>query len=69
MMSFRWLAAVMVCICLPGPIQAMPYSRLIIFGDSLSDSGQFPDTSSAYYNSAFSGARRSTNRTGPTYLD
>ncbi len=69
LVTVRWLAAAMVCICLPVTIQAMPYSQLIIFGDSLSDSGQFPDTSSDFYDSAFNNARRSTNRTGPTYLD
>ncbi len=69
MVAIRWLAAAMVCVCLPVTIQAMPYSQLIIFGDSLSDSGQLPDTSSAFSNSAFSSAWRSTNRKGPTYQD
>ena len=35
-----------------------PYSTMIVFGDSLSDSGQYPDTGSGM---------RFTNRTGPTY--
>ena len=35
-----------------------PYSTMIVFGDSLSDSGHFPDTGSGM---------RFTNRSGPTY--
>jgi outer membrane lipase/esterase len=65
----KLLAAAIVFACMPVTALAMPYSQLIIFGDSLSDSGQFPDTASAFNNSAFSGARRAINRVGPTYLD
>ncbi len=39
-----------------------PYSTMVVFGDSLSDAGQFPDTAGP------AGAtQRFTNRTGPTY--
>ena len=37
-----------------------PYSTMIVFGDSLSDSGQFPGVGSGM---------RFTNRTGPTYKE
>ena len=37
-----------------------PYSTMFVFGDSLSDSGQFPDNGSGM---------RFTNRTGPTYKE
>jgi outer membrane lipase/esterase len=69
MFHVKWLAAAIVFACMPCIAQSMSYSQLIIFGDSLSDSGQFPDTASAFDNSAFSGGRRATNREGPTYLD
>lgn len=65
----KLLAAAIVFACMPYTAVAMPYSQLIIFGDSLSDSGQFPDTTSAFNDSVFSGGRRATNREGPTYLD
>ncbi|KAF1053643.1 MAG: Esterase EstA [Stenotrophomonas maltophilia] len=39
-----------------------PYSTMVIFGDSLSDSGQFTDTDGTGY-------RRFTNRVGPTYQE
>ncbi len=45
-------------------LHASPYSSLIVFGDSLSDAGQFPDTGGP--NNA---TRRYTNRTGPDYQD
>lgn len=41
-----------------------PYSTMVIFGDSLSDSGQFPDPGGPA-----GSATRFTNRVGPTYLD
>ena len=41
-----------------------PYSNFIVFGDSLSDAGQFTDTGGP------AGAtQRYTNRTGPVYFD
>ena len=48
--------------------QAMPYSQFIVFGDSLSDSGQFPDTGSPLLGGNPTGGVRFTNRTGPNYL-
>ena len=39
-------------------LHASPYSSLVVFGDSLSDAGWTTDSS---------GARRFTNRIGPTY--
>ena len=41
-----------------------PYSTMIVFGDSLSDSGQYIDFSGAVGDST-----RFTNRTGPTYKE
>jgi outer membrane lipase/esterase len=41
-----------------------PYSRMVVFGDSLSDAGQFPDMGGPPGSTL-----RFTNRTGPTYLD
>ncbi len=48
--------------------QAMPYSQFIVFGDSLSDSGQFPDAGSPLLGGNPTGGLRFTNRTGPNYL-
>ncbi|OEC36716.1 outer membrane lipase/esterase [Pseudomonas cuatrocienegasensis] len=48
---------------------AMPYSQLVIFGDSLSDSGQFPDAGSPLLFGNPTGGLRFTNRTGPGYAD
>lgn len=46
------------------PAHAGPYSAMYVFGDSLSDAGQFPDADGP------AGATvRFTNREGPTYLD
>ena len=45
------------------PITAAPYSAMYIFGDSLSDAGQFPDAGGPA-----NATERFTNRTGPTYL-
>ena len=39
-----------------------PYSTLIVFGDSLSDAGQFPDS-----NGPLGSVQRFTNRVGPSY--
>ncbi|TRX74671.1 esterase EstP [Pseudomonas mangiferae] len=44
------------------PLQAAPYSSLIVFGDSLSDAGQLPDAGGPA-----DAGRRFTNRVGPTY--
>ncbi len=39
-----------------------PFSQFVVFGDSLSDAGTFPDVSSPTFDGL-----RFTNRTGPTY--
>ena len=44
--SLKVLTAAVLFAGLPAATHAMPYSQLVIFGDSLSDSGQFPDIGS-----------------------
>ncbi|WP_172143379.1 autotransporter domain-containing SGNH/GDSL hydrolase family protein [Pseudomonas tumuqii] len=66
--SLKTLTAAVLLASLPAAAQAMPYSQLIIFGDSLSDSGQFPDLGSPLLGGNPTGGLRFTNRTGPTYL-
>ena len=44
-------------------VSAAPYSAIYVFGDSLSDAGQFPDAGGPA-----DATRRFTNRVGPTYL-
>jgi outer membrane lipase/esterase len=61
-------APLAVCLLAMACTQAIaapnPYSNFIVFGDSLSDAGQFTDTGGP------AGATlRFTNRTGPVYLD
>ncbi|WP_341304401.1 autotransporter domain-containing protein [Pseudomonas sp. TMP25] len=65
--SLKALAAAVLMASLSTTTQAMPYSQLIIFGDSLSDSGQFPDTASPLVGGFPTGGARFTNRTGPNY--
>lgn len=60
----KTLAAAIAVASLPMSISAAPYSQLIIFGDSLSDSGQFIDQQ----NPTSPSGVRFTNRTGPGYL-
>ncbi|MBS7662350.1 autotransporter domain-containing protein [Pseudomonas lalucatii] len=62
------LTAAVLLAGLPVATQANPYSQLVIFGDSLSDSGQFPDTGSPLLGGNPTGGLRFTNRTGPTFL-
>jgi outer membrane lipase/esterase len=66
--SLKTLTAAVLLASLPTVAHAMPYSQLIIFGDSLSDSGQFPDLGSPLLGGNPTGGLRFTNRTGPTYL-
>ncbi len=54
---------------LPALSSASPYSQLVIFGDSLSDSGQFPDLGGATQDGLPTGGIRFTNRIGPDYID
>ncbi|WP_439860661.1 autotransporter domain-containing protein [Pseudomonas sp. MBLB4136] len=63
------LTAAVLLAGLPAAAHAMPYSQLVIFGDSLSDSGQFPDTGSPLLGGNPTGGVRFTNRTGPSYLN
>ncbi|MBK3866434.1 autotransporter domain-containing protein [Pseudomonas stutzeri] len=44
-----------------------PFSQLIVFGDSLSDAGNFPDLQSPTLGGNPTGGLRFTNRSGPTY--
>lgn len=44
------------------PLQASPYSTMVVFGDSLSDAGQFADADGPAGSTV-----RFTNRTGPTF--
>lgn len=60
----KTLAAAIAVASLPMSISAAPYSQLIIFGDSLSDTGQFIDQQ----NPTSPSGVRFTNRTGPGYL-
>jgi outer membrane lipase/esterase len=66
--TLKTLTAAVLLASLPAAAQAMPYSQLVIFGDSLSDSGQFPDIGSPLLGGNPTGGLRFTNRTGPTYL-
>lgn len=62
----RLLAAAPL-LALSGLAAAGPYSQLVIFGDSLSDSGQFPDPGGPLRGVLPTGGLRFTNRTGPDY--
>ncbi|MEK1939937.1 MAG: autotransporter domain-containing protein [Pseudomonas sp.] len=50
--------------CTSAVAAPMPYSTMVVFGDSLNDAGQFPDSGGPQ-----GSYQRFTNRTGPTYLD
>jgi outer membrane lipase/esterase len=67
--TLKALTAAVLLASLPAAAQAMPYSQLVIFGDSLSDSGQFPDIGSPLLGVNPTGGVRFTNRTGPNYLN
>ena len=57
--------AVACCMATLAPsLSAAPYSGLYVFGDSLSDAGQFPDTVNSTTQT-----RRFTNRVGPLFTD
>src|SRR5438045_2500120 len=63
-----------LCVPLAGCLLAMacaqaiaapaPYSKFVVFGDSLNDAGQFTDTGGPAGSTL-----RFTNRVGPTYMD
>ena len=65
--SLKLLTAAILLAGLSGTAQAAPYSQFIVFGDSLSDSGQFPDVGSPLAGGFPTGGARFTNRTGPTF--
>lgn len=64
------LASLIACAVVP--VAAAPYSRIIAFGDSLTDVGQLPDPGSPIVEVGDSllptAGLRLTNRVGPTYL-
>lgn len=65
--SLKALTSAVLLAGLSTAVHALPYSQLIIFGDSLSDSGQFPDTGSPLLGGFPTGGMRFINRTGPGY--
>ncbi|MEE5072495.1 esterase EstP [Pseudomonas alliivorans] len=62
--SRRWpFAACLLSLACSSAVAA-PYSTMVVFGDSLADAGQFPDT-----DGSAGSTLRFTNRVGPTYQD
>ena len=62
--SRRWpFAACLLSLACSSAVAA-PYSTMVVFGDSLADAGQFPDT-----DGPAGSTLRFTNRVGPTYQD
>lgn len=57
-------AACVLAIASQASAAPSPYSTMVVFGDSLSDSGQFPDPGGPA-----GASTRFTNRVGPIYLD
>ncbi|HSC81981.1 MAG TPA: esterase EstP [Pseudomonas sp.] len=55
-------ACLLASVALPAQADSSPYSTLVVFGDSLSDAGQFADAAGPA-----GASRRFTNRVGPTY--
>ncbi|PHN29723.1 esterase EstP [Pseudomonas sp. ICMP 561] len=68
MLRPRRFAALVACLlvsaCPDSWAASSPYSTMVVFGDSLADAGQFPDT-----DGPMGSTLRFTNRTGPTYQD
>jgi len=67
--ALKPLAAAILLTCATGAAIADdgPFSQLVVFGDSLSDAGNFPDLQSPTLGGNPTGGLRFTNRTGPTY--
>jgi outer membrane lipase/esterase len=67
--ALKPLAAAILLTCASNPALAdsQPFSQFIVFGDSLSDAGNFPDLQSPTLGGNPTGGLRFTNRTGPTY--
>jgi len=57
-------ACVLSLACSSALAASTPYSNMVVFGDSLADAGQFPDTGGPQGSTL-----RFTNRVGPTYQD
>lgn len=62
--SRRWPFAACLLSLACSTAVAAPYSTMVVFGDSLADAGQFPDT-----DGPAGSTLRFTNRVGPTYQD
>lgn len=62
--SLPLAACALTLACSSAFAASSPYSTMIVFGDSLSDAGQFPDVGGPLGDTL-----RFTNRTGPTYQD
>lgn len=62
--SLPFAACILTLACSHALAAPSPYSTMVIFGDSLSDSGQYPDTAGP-----LGATLRFTNRTGPTFND
>lgn len=62
--SRRWPFAACLLSLACSTAVAAPYSTMVVFGDSLADAGQFPDTGGPAGSTL-----RFTNRVGPTYQD
>lgn len=62
--TLPFAACVLSLACSHALAAPSPYSTMVVFGDSLSDSGQYPDTGGPQGSTL-----RFTNRTGPTFQD
>ena len=60
-------AVLLTCVSSVATADSGPFSQFIVFGDSLSDAGNFPDLHSPTLGGNPTGGVRFTNRTGPTY--
>jgi len=60
-------AVLLTCVSSVATADSGPFSQFIVFGDSLSDAGNFPDLQSPTLGGNPTGGLRFTNRTGPTY--
>jgi outer membrane lipase/esterase len=63
-LSLPFAACIISLACSHALAAPSPYSTMLVFGDSLSDSGQYPDLTGPNLSGL-----RFTNRTGPTFQD
>ncbi|MEB0043313.1 esterase EstP [Pseudomonas sp. MH10] len=63
-LSLPFAACILSLACSHALAAPSPYSTMLVFGDSLSDSGQYPDLTGPNLSGL-----RFTNRTGPTFQD